>query len=219
MRVYNLLPAEYAISSIALRRIKISRYGELNDPFELMAGHVADQAFRKALKQLKVQFHNEKGVICFSRSWKNPVLWSHYGDRHRGVALGFDIQDEYANVINYSAERLPPQFVDGKPDRGLDENFVGRMIHTKYQHWAYEEEVRLHVSLDEGTKEGSLFFYDFGPSLTLREVILGHECTVSITKVRELVGKSYDGVAVTKARLAFQTFSVVTDMRSCVLKE
>jgi hypothetical protein len=25
--------------------------------------------------------------------WHNPLLWSHYADRHRGMALGFDTDD------------------------------------------------------------------------------------------------------------------------------
>ena len=32
-----------------------------------------------------------RAILCFSRNWDNLLLWSHYGDRHMGVCLGFDI--------------------------------------------------------------------------------------------------------------------------------
>ncbi|NDP48093.1 MAG: DUF2971 domain-containing protein [Sulfuriferula multivorans] len=96
MRLYHLTTAEYAISNIGLRRLKIARFGDLNDPFELLAAELEDKDFRKAVKSWKNEFHNTKGLLCFSESWHNPVLWSHYADKHRGVCLGFDIPDEYA---------------------------------------------------------------------------------------------------------------------------
>ena len=36
MRVYYLTGAQFALSNLALRRIKNARFGDLNDPFELL---------------------------------------------------------------------------------------------------------------------------------------------------------------------------------------
>ena len=43
MRVYYLTSAEYAISNLALKRIKVSRYQDLNDPFELLAADLRSE--------------------------------------------------------------------------------------------------------------------------------------------------------------------------------
>src|SRR5687767_14278862 len=93
MRVYHLSNAEFALSNIALRRIKISRFSDLNDPFELLGANLKDKNYREAFRLTRDELHNDKGLLCFSRSWGNPVLWSHYADKHRGICLGFDVSD------------------------------------------------------------------------------------------------------------------------------
>lgn len=213
MRVYHLLSAEHAIGSTALKRMKISRYGELNDPFELMAGNLSNLDFRRAVNKWKAQFHKEKGMLCFSKDWTNPVLWSHYADKHRGVALGFDIPDKYASSIEYSNTRLDIKFKDDNTAKGLNEAYVQKLAHTKFEHWRYEEEVRVHLGLDEGTKEGGLYFYNFNSLLILREVILGHDCVLPINRVRSLIESNFNDVDIIKARLAFTKFEVVIDQR------
>jgi len=47
------------------------------------------------------------GVMCFSSTWKNPVMWSHYADQHRGICLGFEVPDVYRKKIKYVARRQP----------------------------------------------------------------------------------------------------------------
>ena len=34
------------------------------------------------------------------------MLWSHYADRHRVAWLSFDVPDEDARVVDYTADRL-----------------------------------------------------------------------------------------------------------------
>lgn len=33
--------------------------------------------------------HYDRGVCCFSTTYGNPLLWSHYGDQHRGLCIGY----------------------------------------------------------------------------------------------------------------------------------
>jgi hypothetical protein len=86
---------------------------------------------------------------------------------------------------------------------------------TKYSHWRYEEEFRYFVSLDEAIKEGNLHFCPFGDTLKLVEVILGHQCEMSLDAVRTLTrGHYHHAVTTFKARLAFKSFDVVPDERT-----
>lgn len=32
-----------------------------------------------------------RGICCFSSAEDNPLLWSHYGDQHRGLCVGYDL--------------------------------------------------------------------------------------------------------------------------------
>lgn len=219
MRLYHLISTEHALSNIALKRMKIARLGELNDPFELLSASMGDKNLRRALRSWKERMQEDIGLLCFSQAWKNPVLWSHYASKHRGICLGFDVKDELVNEVEYISERIPIELSADKPSAELDDKFVNRLLRTKFDHWRYESERRLFVKLDKNVREGGLYFSSFSKDLVLREVVLGPMCELPIDRVRSLVECAYEGVAVIKARLAFKWFSVVADERSVLDQE
>jgi len=199
------LSAEHALSDVALRRIRLSRYGDLNDPFELFAANMGDRHVRRAMRAWKDEFHRTKGLLCFSRNWANPVLWSHYAAKHRGICLGFDLRDDCALSVEYSDQRLPVEFTDGDPSKDLAPEYVARLVRTKYVHWQYEEEIRVIVQLDHTTVEDGSYFLPFSEQVALREVILGPLCSIPVDAVRALVNSLYPGVAVNRHRKLIQS--------------
>ena len=53
-----------------------------------------------------------RAILCFSRNWDNLLLWSHYGDSHTGVCLGFDIAEgdpgaNYDTDVLYQPNVIP----------------------------------------------------------------------------------------------------------------
>jgi hypothetical protein len=214
VRAYHLTSAAHALANVALKRLKISRFGDLNDPFELLAGEIGEHDYRAAIKSWKSTFHTKYGLLCFSRFWKNPVLWSHYAEKHRGVALGFELDETTIEEVQYLPSRIPIRFVGGIPGNGLEDSFVRDLLRTKFEHWRYEDEVRVFVELDEKTLEGGAYFYPFDSRVQLREVILGPACELPLEGVRALSLELYgDAVIVRKARLAYKSFDVVPDKR------
>lgn len=214
MRVYHLLSAENGLSDIALKRIRISRFADLNDPFELLAAKLDKKSFRKGLRSWRTEFNEANGLLCFSRLWENPVLWSHYASKHRGICLGFELNDRIAVPVQYTGRRIPIRFQKDDPEKGLDASFVRALLATKFEHWRYEDEVRVFVTLVGKTAEAGSYFKPFDAHLRLAEVILGPLCELPIAEVRSLVRETYDCVATYKARLAFKWFKVVPDERS-----
>jgi len=216
MIAYHLLSAENGLSDISLRRLKISRFRDLNDPFELKAVRTDNIPFSKALNSWAKEFDRDNGLLCFSKNWHNPVLWSHYASKHRGMCLGFEIADDILGHIRYSdsEHRLEIQYQDGDLNKGLEEEFAKDLLFTKYEHWRYEEETRAIVKLDHATIENGLYFYPFDERLILREVILGPMCEIPIEGIRQLVHSTYEGTAVIKARLAYKWFTVAQDEKS-----
>lgn len=214
MKIYHLLSSDNAINDIALKRVKVSRYSDLNDPFELMGGELSDKTHREFVREVKNNLNKSHGLICFSRSWSNPVLWSHYADKHRGVALGFEVNEDHLSHIKYSKSRVKARFKGDDSAGGLESAYANDLLHTKYKHWEYEEESRLQVNLATCNEEGGLYFSSFdGVALKLVEVILGYSCNVPINAIKTLVSLDYENVKVRKARLAFKKFEVVTDQR------
>jgi hypothetical protein len=207
MRVFYLTGAEYGISNIALRRIKVSRYGALNDPFELLGVNLTDKAKRAAFRKTKEELDKTSGLICFSRNWKNPVLWGHYAEKHTGIALGFDIPDAYLLPVIYAKRLLEADLhmKNGRPTQEL----VDRLIRTKFSDWKYENEIRLFVALDHDSAEGGKYFCSFSEKLQLAEVILGPKCDLPLAGVRELLKQQGSAASVIKARIAFSRFEVL----------
>jgi hypothetical protein len=199
MRVYHFLPKEWALGDIAKRRIKISEIDQLNDPFELWCVSADDKSLRVALRAYKEDFGKQFGMICFSGQWHNPLLWSHYADKHRGMCLGFDVEEKCLKPIAYVSKRT-------NLNMPLTRESADQLLFTKFVDWRYEEEWRGWFEFDE--REDGHYFYPFDRKIRLREAIAGPLCNVTEDTIREALGDKRD-VAVIRARLAFKTFRVV----------
>lgn len=209
MRIYYLTGAHFALSNVALRRIKISRFSDLNDPFELLAVDLSDREHRAAFRKTKEQLNENRGLICFSKSWSNPLLWGHYAEKHTGVCLGFDVSDDLLAPVIYSEHPMTIR-IDPRTNRPkLTEQVVNRLLRTKFADWKYEDEVRLFVELDHDTIESGSYFYSFSDNLVLREIILGPRCGIPLMGVKNLVDNFERPVRVLKSRIAFGSFRVV----------
>lgn len=213
MRVYNLTSTQHALSNIALRRLKIARFNELNDPFELLAVDVASRNLRAGILAKKEQVHSNEGLLCFSRSWKNPLLWSHYAEKHKGIGLGFDVPDDLLVPVNYIQGMQKLNVLSKQTSQQAIDNFLHRLRYTKFKAWEYEEELRLFVSLSGLEDQSGVYFIPFDEKLQLREVILGPRCDLPVNLVRNLVGGFSQKVVVTKARIAYTKFGIVENRK------
>ncbi|HEV7343393.1 MAG TPA: DUF2971 domain-containing protein [Sphingopyxis sp.] len=210
MRAYHFLSAEYGLQAVEKRQLKVSRWDRLNDPFEFFSLDITDKDFRRSVKAKLRTVNNTTGLICFSKSWKNPVQWSHSADRHHGLCLGFDIDDEHLCPVNYSAERIKSDekemasFLNNDPDR------ITEIIYTKFEHWRYEEEVRMLTTLQDLPKLKDLYFQPFSKIMNLREIIVGaNNRSTKPADLRAALGASYNDVSMFKARASFSRFEMV----------
>ena len=97
---YHFLSSKNAIDDLKRKMIKVSTIGTLNDPYEFMPykryNYQKRQEFNKVFKAAK----NRWGILCFSQTWEEQLLWAHYADKHKGIALGFEVpEDELKEVI------------------------------------------------------------------------------------------------------------------------
>ena len=75
MLAYHFLNDHCGLENLRHRRLKISEIAQLNDPFEFLGVDLTDIDFRKALKKTKAAISETKGILCFSKDWKIPLLW------------------------------------------------------------------------------------------------------------------------------------------------
>ena len=136
--------------------------------------------------QRELRQHYARGVCCFSRTYRSPVLWSHYGDNHEGLCIGYGtdrVPKPTLKKVIYGGNRgiktstLARTFVhdddDAKAD--LDRDVLLR----KARGWSYEREWRLIG--DQGLQDSPLL---------LKEVIFGLRCGPSI---KHAVVRALDG--------------------------
>ncbi len=209
MRAYKFYSKRWGLEALYRRRLKIATAPELNDPFEFKAVSFRVRNDRAALSNWKKDMFSDKGLICFSKGWGNPVIWSHYAESHKGLALGFDIQDDIAMRVHYVENRLkmPPELRSGKGNSSAP-NFSRSMVTTKFHHWAYEDEVRVFVPLSGDHLENGFYFEPFSKEIILKEVIIGalYDGGGNIKLNDDLLG---EGINLTTSRLAFKSFAVV----------
>ncbi len=131
---------------------------KFNDPFDcncsFKSGKSAADNFR---------------VLCLTREYNNILMWSHYGDEHKGYCYGYKFDDLYKKIsspnfipvgeneivsglvvlgdVTYTAKR-PKQRSKYPQFSWADINHHINACFTKYEDWKYEKEVRFVVISD-----------------------------------------------------------------------
>lgn len=100
-----------------------------------------------SLNKKKEEWSKKRGCWCSSKTNKNILMWSHYGDYHEGMCLAFETSllpqelKEKIRVVNYVQE--PPKFCPLCLIGGCECSDTLEPLYTKFTDWAYEEEVRV----------------------------------------------------------------------------
>lgn len=119
---------------------------------------------------------NNRGVCCFSEEYNNPLLWSHYGEQHKGFCVGYSLDRNPKPIINkvvYGGVRtvktsLIVQAVLNQ-DEKAQKKLNGNVLLRKAKPWDYEKEWRIIESV--GLQDSPL---------KLEEVIFGLRCNYSV---------------------------------------
>ncbi|MDD5068970.1 MAG: DUF2971 domain-containing protein [Candidatus Pacebacteria bacterium] len=209
MKLYHFIKAKHGIQDIKKKHIKITQIDELNDPFEFSVCYLSDSINQNVLeKAIETVFKNKKGIICFSRNWKNPVQWAHYADNYRGLCLGFDIvNDKDLSEVQYVENRIS---LDNHLSKNLDDpKLMELMINnfkTKFKHWQYEEEFRLFSPLTN--KHCGHYFLIFSDNIKLKEVFIGLRSRIAPKKIKKALGDMASEVEIFETRISNNSFEI-----------
>ncbi|WP_157687193.1 DUF2971 domain-containing protein [Burkholderia lata] len=209
MRLYYLTAQRWAEKILQEQRFKLSTIHEANDPFELLGASIGAAKARRAYKALHAHWAQSIGMLCTTKSWDNPVMWAHYGDRHRGICLGFDVVDAEIHQVQYEANKLTGLLEHIESGSHLLEEQFRAILTTKFKDWEYEREWRIFASLKNREAQSGLYYLNFAPHFMLREVILGARCPATPEELAGHVKSGSACVEIFKARPAFQSFRIV----------
>lgn len=206
MRLYYYTSKHFGMKSLFEKRLKVARYSDLNDPFELLPYQQGNRNNRKIFDTVFKAFDQAQGVLCFSESYKITLMWSHYADKHKGMCLGFDIPDDLVTKIKYRQKRLPP------PSKIQSSNFMDEVLSVKHSGWRYEKEYRLDVPLKVAAHRDDIYYMNFDALVSLREIILGCKCKASIEDIQDSLGVPKNSVSIYAVRAAHSTYSMLKDL-------
>lgn len=107
------------------------------------------ESFRIGIKEVFLEELRHKGVLSLAESWTSPLMWSHYGDEHRGVCIEYDTteqQHSHLAPVNYNASRSISlrDLFDWKVG-GSDSaqtKILNTYFYSKARDWSYEKEWR-----------------------------------------------------------------------------
>ncbi len=128
--------------------------------------------FRKVMEYQKKSFK----VTSFSNEFDEILMWSHYGDKHGGICVGF-LSSAFASndlmPVNYVKDFQPINYLEDK------EGAFNYWMTTKYKKWNYENEVRL-----LNPTETEFAYFDLS---MVTEIIFG--CQVDNDVIKETIAK------------------------------
>lgn len=219
IRVYHFCNQEYGLQNIEKSRLKVATVMDLNDPFEMMCYSSSEESMRNAIYYFKNRVADLYGMLCFSKTFVSPVRWGHYGDRHKGLCLAFDVDVENLHAVEYRRGRMQfdsEGFVKKSKDDQL--NIMLRQLRIKHSEWAYEKEVRQIFLLSKAEKNGELYFKPFSEIGNLRQVILGCNSSVSREQLKRSLGVNCGEVECFKVRTAFKSYKIVRNLDDSLWK-
>lgn len=186
---YHYLSSNNAIDDLKHKRIRVSTIdNNLNDPFELMPYRRYE--FEKRTDYIKVYKSVSKkwGILCFSETWEEPILWAHYAKNHTGIALGFEMPEGELIKVKYVSSEIREKF-ELTPDQNDNERKLLALARIKFCGWQYEKEYRLVVPLKNRDPEKGFHIFPFGDKLKIRKILLGcrfDHNTKNIEEISEL---------------------------------
>lgn len=163
--LYRYMPEwPYALGTLTTRYFHFSLISEFNDPFEGKFTEEEcreDETWSKIVRinqdpqmiQLKESVEKETGVLCFSESNDNILMWSHYANSHKGIVIGLDPQFLCKQITSSDFDSLlqSVQYDENYPRVGYLNEFnlvkqtkmiVDKWYFTKFRQWEYEKEWR-----------------------------------------------------------------------------
>lgn len=150
-KYYDSIPGAQALTKFVVRYA--AQKGE--DSFEELKENFTNEIIQK-VKDAR----NNALISCFSKRYDSILMWSHYGDKHKGICIEFDRPNKDFLDVKYSKKRckfdledttrrvlgymLSNEEVDVN-DKGLI-RCISKPFIVKSLDWKYEEEVRCILS-------------------------------------------------------------------------
>lgn len=134
---------EFVFDILINKRLHCADWKDLNDPMEGMyqyQGNGRNKEIQENVKGIRRAKRNYK-VCSLSKTYDSHLLWAHYANGFKGVAIELDLPDENPNIREVDSRGVFA-FVDMNNFR-TEEEAARTILFSKYHEWEYEQEVRI----------------------------------------------------------------------------
>lgn len=218
----------YFVNLMKTGALKFSKPSEFNDPFdcfptdvfEAPVGEIPHSVVDKLHRGLQDARSKYIGVACFTPHPDKMLMWSHYGDQHKSICVGFDAEELIANVAKNDQKH--PLCTEFKEVTYTDERPTSEdndFIYKKSLEWEYEDEYRLVSVCSRGSPEWGPGVWNI-PISSIKEIVLGARIDPALeARVVNFVKSTCPNVVLKKAVIHSHTFDIVieklSDMPHC----
>lgn len=137
-----------------LEKVKSILEKEFGAKTENLINKISDDEINEIYRGSQLEKISKSAICCFSTNFKNTVMWSHYGDNHRGICLNFDLSIPEP-FVDYPSMRFSKGEVDYDNYSTINylkskEEGIRKLFFTKSEDWKYEREYRFHILEEHG---------------------------------------------------------------------
>jgi Protein of unknown function (DUF2971) len=181
----------YFVDLLKDGKMKFGKFSEFNDPFDCCPGSSPEMSNNVAIPHVLLDEINRTrqsatsmlhGAACFTIHPDSMLMWSHYGNQHKSVCVGFDRKTLIKNVpLNDEGNPLyegidKVKYVKNRPMLGSKQQFT-----RKSMEWKYENEYRLISQEKPGKPPWGPGVFCLPPN-AIKEVVIGARVRPSTVK-------------------------------------
>ena len=187
-----------------IMNLTLNDYCKKNPKFNELLNNEKEKFLKNVTKKID-EISESILVSCFSKTNKNILMWSHYGDKHRGACIEFEVDSSEFQKVNYSKRRrqldlkqitaiaLGYDYIGEQVDKNNMNimKSLGKFFLTKSREWKYESEYRIVCS--KNISRNNVYLSDnkyFLRMPKIKKVYFG--CRTDANKVSELRKKYND---------------------------
>jgi len=133
----SLASIERVIDVFVNKRLYASNYKSLNDPME--GFYLSEINFNNRVRDLIYNQKQEIRICSFTKKVENNLMWTHYADSFKGIAIGFELSKQLENSIyamNYEGLHNYDSMISE------NQNLL-KIFQCKLPEWEYENEYRI----------------------------------------------------------------------------
>jgi hypothetical protein len=179
MRAYKFRSAnqlEFTMDILLNRRLFCADWRKLNDPMEGIFAYTTHGRTPEAQRVVKgIGDAKSRYKVCsLSEDFQSHLMWSHYADGFKGLAIEVELPNEDINIRQLEYRGVFA-FLDMDSITTEDEA-ARRILFSKYQEWSYEREIRILSSAE---------YYELRSPI--RRVIVGHRMSHALQRTLQIV--------------------------------